>query len=123
MYSDADKHARHVQLANEAVAVGPALASQSYLKTENILNAARSTGATAIHPGYGFLSENHGFAGLCHKEGLTFVGPPAEAIRLMGDKAESKSIMRSAGVPVVPGRSQTRVVYTCNSPCNMSTVP
>eukprot|EP00803_Ostreobium_quekettii_P000420 evm.model.scf_443EXC.3 EVM.evm.TU.scf_443EXC.3 scf_443EXC:46577-57770(+) len=103
IYSDADSASRHVLLSDEAVRVGPTPPSQSYLNAEAILDAARATGATAIHPGYGFLSENHAFAGACRERGIAFVGPPAEAIRLMGDKAESKKLMRAAGVPVVPG--------------------
>ncbi len=103
VYSEADRDALHVAMADEAVAIGPAPARESYLVGERILAAARATGAEAIHPGYGFLSENAGFAEACVKAGLVFIGPPASAIRAMGDKAASKALMEKAGVPVVPG--------------------
>jgi len=103
VYSDADSRALHVQLADEAVRVGPAPAAQSYLRGEAILDAARRTGAQAIHPGYGFLSENAQFAAACQEAGVIFIGPPGEAIRIMGSKAESKRVMSAAGVPLVPG--------------------
>ena len=103
VYSEADRDALHVAMADEAVAIGPAPARESYLVGERILAAARATGAEAIHPGYGFLSENAGFAEACVNAGLVFIGPPAAAIRAMGDKAASKALMEKAGVPVVPG--------------------
>ncbi len=103
VYSEADRDALHVAMADEAVAIGPAPAREGYLVTERILAAARATGAEAIHPGYGFLSENADFAEACVKAGLVFIGPPASAIRAMGDKAASKALMEKAGVPVVPG--------------------
>ena len=103
VYSDADSDALHVAQADEAVHIGPSPAAESYLRTEAILDAARRTGADAIHPGYGFLSENAGFAEVCAAAGLVFVGPPAAAIHAMGDKANAKVLMRQAGVPVVPG--------------------
>lgn len=103
VYSDADAGARHVQLADQAVRIGPPPSSDSYLSIESILDAARATGAQAIHPGYGFLAENAAFARACEDAGVTFIGPPAEAIRLMGDKAEAKRRMIEAGVPCVPG--------------------
>ncbi len=103
VYSDADQDARHVRLADEAVRLGPGAASESYLKVENVIAAALSTGADAIHPGYGFLSENAGFADAIEDAGLIFVGPPADAIRAMGSKSASKSLMEKAGVPLVPG--------------------
>ena len=103
VYSEADRDALHVAMADEARAIGPAPARESYLVTERILAAARATGAEAIHPGYGFLSENADFAEACVKAGLVFIGPPASAIRAMGDKAASKALMEKAGVPVVPG--------------------
>lgn len=103
VYSDADRDALHVKSADEAVWIGPAPARASYLKGATILEAAFRTGAQAIHPGYGFLSESAEFAQLCEDKGLTFIGPPASAIRDMGDKSASKRIMGAAGVPLVPG--------------------
>ena len=103
VYSDADAHAAHVEMADEAVRIGPAPARDSYLNGEAILAAARKTGAHAIHPGYGFLSENAAFAEACSTSGIVFVGPPAEAIRAMGLKDRAKALMEKAGVPVVPG--------------------
>ncbi len=103
VYSSADKNARHVQMADEAVHIGPAEASQSYLDAGKVLEAARSTGAQAIHPGYGFLSENSAFAEACAEAGVTFMGPPPSAIEAMGSKSNSKEIMIKAGVPCTPG--------------------
>ena len=103
VYSDADADALHVQEADEAVRIGPAQVSASYLDGEAILEAARKTGADCVHPGYGFLSENAGFARACADADLVFVGPPAPAIELMGSKRRSKIAMQQAGVPVVPG--------------------
>ncbi|MDX1599580.1 MAG: acetyl/propionyl/methylcrotonyl-CoA carboxylase subunit alpha [Marinobacter sp.] len=103
IYSEADARALHVHEADEAVCVGPAQVSASYLNVDAILDAARKTGADCIHPGYGFLSENAGFANACKNAGLIFVGPPANAIELMGSKRRSKIAMQEAGVPVVPG--------------------
>src|SRR5215467_2441310 len=103
VYSDADAGARHVREADQAVRVGPAAARESYLDIAALLAAARATGAEAIHPGYGFLAENAEFAEACTAAGLTFVGPPAAAIRAMGSKILAKTHMRAAGVPVLPG--------------------
>ena len=103
VYSEADRDAMHVALADEALAIGPALARDSYLKSEAIIAAARRSGAEAIHPGYGFLSENAAFAEDCESVNLTFIGPPARAIRAMGSKSAAKALMERAGVPVVPG--------------------
>ncbi len=103
VYSDADRNARHVAMADEAVHIGPSPARESYLVGERIVAAARRTGAQAIHPGYGFLSENAGFAQACADAGLVFIGPPPAAIRAMGSKSEAKKIMEKAGVPLVPG--------------------
>jgi geranyl-CoA carboxylase alpha subunit len=103
VYSDADRDAPHVQQASEAVAIGPAAASDSYLKIDTIIAAAKTSGADAIHPGYGFLSENADFATACQKENITFIGPSPSAISLMGNKAEAKRRMIEAGVPCVPG--------------------
>jgi len=103
VYSAADAEARHVQLADEAVCIGPAQVNQSYLKIDSIIAAARQTGADAIHPGYGFLSENAGFAQACMAAGIVFIGPSVEAIHLMGSKRLSKLAMLEAGVPCIPG--------------------
>ncbi|MFC7335468.1 acetyl/propionyl/methylcrotonyl-CoA carboxylase subunit alpha [Rhodocista pekingensis] len=103
VHSDADAGARHVALADAAVRIGPAPARESYLRIEAILDAARRTGADAVHPGYGFLSENAAFAEACAGAGLVFVGPPPAAIRAMGGKSEAKALMAAAGVPLVPG--------------------
>ena len=103
VYSDADAHAQHVQACDEAVHVGASAPKDSYLRWERILQAAKDTGAQAVHPGYGFLSENEDFAKACAAAGLVFIGPPASAILAMGLKAESKRLMETAGVPLVPG--------------------
>ena len=103
VYSKADANALHVQFADEAVCIGESKVSESYLNIENILNAAKLTGADAIHPGYGFLSENSGFAQACQQAGITFIGPTPHAIELMGSKRLSKIAMIEAGVPCIPG--------------------
>lgn len=103
VYSEADANARHVRLADEAVLLGPAAARESYLVAEKILDAARRTGAQAIHPGYGFLSENADFAEACAAAGIVFIGPPASAIRAMGSKSAAKALMEKAAVPLTPG--------------------
>ncbi len=103
VYSDADAGSKHVAACDEAVHLGPATAKESYLVMEKILAAAKATGAQAIHPGYGFLSENEDFAEACAKAGVTFIGPPASAISAMGLKSEAKSRMEKAKVPLVPG--------------------
>ena len=103
VFSDADRDAPHVAQADEAVHIGPSPASESYLRIDAILEAARKTGADAVHPGYGFLSENAGFAQACVDAGLVFIGPPASAITAMGDKALAKRRMLDAGVPCAPG--------------------
>jgi len=103
VYSDADANALHVKMADEAVHIGPAPVRESYLRADAILAAARQTGAEAIHPGYGFLSENAEFAEACAAAGIIFVGPPASAIRAMGLKDRAKALMAKAGVAVVPG--------------------
>ncbi|MBX5466534.1 MAG: acetyl-CoA carboxylase biotin carboxylase subunit [Firmicutes bacterium] len=103
VYSEADKDALHVEYADEAFPIGPAPAALSYLHIPNIINAAVQTGAEAIHPGYGFLSENHHFAEVCATWHLTFIGPPPAAIEQMGVKAQARQLMQRAGVPVVPG--------------------
>jgi len=103
VYSDADAQAKHVQVCDEAVHIGGSAPKDSYLRWERILQAAQDTGAQAVHPGYGFLSENEDFAKACAAAGLVFIGPPASAILAMGLKAESKQLMEKAGVPLVPG--------------------
>jgi geranyl-CoA carboxylase alpha subunit len=103
VFSEADAGAPHVSLADQAVCIGPPPSRESYLAIERIIEAAQRSGADAIHPGYGFLAENAQLAARCVEAGLTFIGPPADAIRLMGDKAEAKRRMEQAGVPVIPG--------------------
>jgi propionyl-CoA carboxylase alpha chain len=103
VYSDADRNALHVEMADEAVHIGPAPSSQSYIVIDRILDAIRKTGADAVHPGYGFLSENAAFAEALEKEGVTFIGPPVGAIQAMGDKITSKKLAADAGVSTVPG--------------------
>ncbi|MEU9096470.1 acetyl/propionyl/methylcrotonyl-CoA carboxylase subunit alpha [Streptomyces sp. NPDC048361] len=105
VFSDADAEARHVREADTAVRIGPAAATESYLRPERLIEAALRTGAQAVHPGYGFLAENAGFAQACADAGLVFIGPPAGAISLMGDKIRAKETVQKAGVPVVPGSS------------------
>jgi 3-methylcrotonyl-CoA carboxylase alpha subunit len=105
VYSDADRRSLHVALADRAVHIGPAPAAESYLSIDAIIAAAKSTGADAIHPGYGFLSENHDFAAACAAAGLTFIGPPSEVIATMGSKVAARELARRAGAPVVPGET------------------
>jgi len=103
VYSEVDRTALHVQQADEAVAIGPPPASESYLSTDRIIQAARATGAQAIHPGYGFLAENDDFARLCEKENLVFIGPNSTALCLVGDKIRARQTMEKAGIPITPG--------------------
>src|SRR3984885_4853772 len=107
VFSDADRAALHVRAADYAVAVGPAPARESYLNAERILAAAKATGAEAVHPGYGFFSENAGFARAIADAGMVFIGPPPTALERMGDKVEARNLMAAAGVPVVPGSPGT----------------
>ena len=103
VYSDADARAPHVRMADESVRIGPAPAAESYLRAELIIDACKATGAEAVHPGYGFLSERTSFAEALEKAGIAFIGPPPNAIAAMGDKIESKKLAKAAGVNVVPG--------------------
>jgi len=103
VYSEADRDSLLVRLADEAVCIGPPRALDSYLNVPSVISAAEITGVEAIHPGYGFLSENAAFAEVCEVSGLSFIGPSAEAIRLMGDKAQARKAMKAAGVPILPG--------------------
>ncbi|HVF10846.1 MAG TPA: acetyl-CoA carboxylase biotin carboxylase subunit [Abditibacteriaceae bacterium] len=103
VYSTADSTARHVQLADQAVCIGPPAARESYLSIANVVSAAAITGAEAVHPGYGFLSENASFAEICEQVGLKFIGPPSSAIELMGNKSTARGMMAEAKVPIVPG--------------------
>ncbi|MFZ6779394.1 acetyl/propionyl/methylcrotonyl-CoA carboxylase subunit alpha [Undibacterium sp. Ji83W] len=103
VYSEADANAKHVAVCDEAVLIGPAAAKESYLRADKIIQVALATGAQAIHPGYGFLSENSEFAEACAKNGIAFIGPPASAIEAMGSKSAAKSLMEKANVPLVPG--------------------
>ncbi len=105
VYSDVDRSALHVRVADEAYAIGPAQASESYLRVDKIIDAAKKSGADAIHPGYGFLSENPALPEACERAGIVFVGPPASAMRSMGSKTAARKKMAEAGVPIVPGAS------------------
>ena len=102
VYSEADAESLHVKLADEAVCIGPPISAKSYLKIENIIKAAMDTGADAIHPGYGYLSEKEEFARICEENKLTFIGPTPENLRLAGDKIAGKQTMEKAGVPIIP---------------------
>ena len=106
VYSEADRQSLHVMLADEAVCIGPAPSQDSYLNMEAIISAAVVTKAQAIHPGYGFLSENEKFAQLCETCGIKFIGPSASVISRMGNKSEARNTMQKAGVPVVPGTKE-----------------
>ncbi len=110
VYSTADADAMHVRLADRAVRIGPPPASDSYLSIPSIVAAATTTGCQAVHPGYGFLSENDEFVHACENHDLVFIGPPAEVMARMGDKAQAKAEMRAAGVPLVPGTEGTATV-------------
>src|SRR5258708_32138619 len=103
VYSEADREAPHVALADRSYLLGPGPSSESYLCIDRVLEIARQSSADAIHPGYGFLSENANFAEACERAGITFIGPPSGVIRLLGDKIRAKRLMADAGVPVVPG--------------------
>jgi acetyl-CoA carboxylase biotin carboxylase subunit len=103
VYSEADRNALHVQMADEAYLIGPPPATESYLVVDRLIDAALAAGAEAVHPGYGFLSENAQFARVCEQQGLVFIGPPSAAIALMGDKTAARRAMQAVGVPVVPG--------------------
>jgi acetyl-CoA carboxylase biotin carboxylase subunit len=103
VYSDADRESLHVRMADEAVCIGPARSQDSYLSVSSIISACQITNADAVHPGYGFLSENYRFAEACEGSGITFIGPPVQVIRQMGDKSQAKARMQAAGVPVTPG--------------------
>jgi len=107
VFSEADRNSLHTMLADERVCIGPPRASESYLNIPNLLSAAEITKADAIHPGYGFLAENPRFAEICETSGITFIGPPASIIRLMGDKNKARQAMKKAGLPVIPGSDQT----------------
>ena len=106
VYSEADREALHAKLADEAICIGEAPASESYLSMERIISAAVVSGADAVHPGFGFLSENSKFADLCRQCGITFVGPSPEVMDKLGNKQEARKTMIAAGVPVVPGTEE-----------------
>ena len=115
VYSEADREALHAQIADEAVCIGPARASESYLNMENIISAALASGCQAIHPGFGFLSENPDFAELTTQAGLAFIGPTSATIRLMGEKTEAKRNAIAAGVPVALARMGRCAILTRRS--------
>src|SRR5215510_666753 len=106
VYSDCDRGARHVRLADRAVHIGGNAPGESYLRIDRLVDAAKRTGADAVHPGYGFLAENEDFASACRDAGLTFIGPTPEAIALMGSKTAARKAAMEAGVPVVPGTEE-----------------
>ncbi len=106
VYSDADGGAMHVRYADEAYHIGPSPSNESYLNIDKIIEVAKKSGADAIHPGYGFLSENAAFSDRCKQEGIIFIGPSGDSIRTMGDKITARKTMIKAGVPVVPGTTE-----------------
>src|SRR3984885_2616043 len=106
VYSEIDRDAPHVRRADEAFLLGPGPASESYLVIDKIIDAVKRSGAEAVHPGYGFLAENAGFAAALEKEGIVFIGPPASAIEAMGSKTRARELMAKAGVPIVPGTTE-----------------
>src|SRR5205085_475948 len=106
VYSEPDRAALHVLYADQAMPIGPAPSRESYLRIDRIIDAAKKSGAEAVHPGYGFLAENAGFARACADEGITFIGPSPQSIEAMGSKTQSRQRMQAAGVPVVPGLTE-----------------
>src|ERR1700740_118642 len=106
VYSELDRDAPHVKRAGEAFLIGPGPASESYLSIDKLLDAVKRSGAEAVHPGYGFLAENAGFAAALEEAGITFIGPPASAIEAMGSKTRARGLMQNAGVPIVPGTTE-----------------
>ncbi|MCA1786561.1 MAG: hypothetical protein LC657_11340, partial [Desulfobacteraceae bacterium] len=116
VYSDADKDCLHVRRADEAIHIGPALSRKSYLNQDAVIAAARKTGADAIHPGYGFLSESASFAQACHDNGLIFIGPSSQTIARAGDKSAARQILIKMGIPVIPGSDD--VIATPEAACD-----
>ena len=123
VYSEADRRALHVRYADEAYCVGPAPSRESYLRMDKILEVAKLTGAEAIHPGYGFLSENAEFAQACADAGVVFIGPPPSAIEAMGEKTAARRRMIAAGVPVVPGTEHPIPTAAEDKNCSHRTMP
>ena len=116
VYSDADRAAPHVLAADSAVAIGPAPPAESYLSIPRLIEAARTSGADAVHPGYGFLSENAAFARACEDAGLIFVGPPSDVIARMGSKIDARRLMHEAGIPIVPGETPDDQIGFAHAP-------
>ncbi len=124
VYSTADRDALHVELADQAVCIGPPTAAESYLRISNVVAAAETTGCDAVHPGYGFLAENAEFVRACDENDLVFIGPPADVVEQMGDKVRAKEAMRAAGVPLVPGSGRAlSASATCVGPRPMPGFP
>jgi acetyl-CoA carboxylase biotin carboxylase subunit len=123
VYSTADRDSLHVRFADEAVCIGPPASKDSYLKIPNIIAAAEITNADAIHPGYGFLSENATFSKVCKENGIKFIGASPEMIEAMGDKASAKQTMLDAGVPCVPGSPGIRKFGRCCKGCQQNKIP
>src|SRR5260370_26707374 len=111
VFSDADRSSLHVRMADEAEHIGPAPSSESYLRSDRVLDAAKKHGAEAIHPGYGFLSEDADFADECQRAGVKFIGPSAASIRALGSKIDGRKLAKEAGAPVVPGTNEPAVSY------------
>jgi acetyl/propionyl-CoA carboxylase alpha subunit len=116
VYSIIDRDALHVRTADEAICIGEAPPTESYLNIDAIIKAAKETGAEAIHPGYGFLAENHLFAQRCEKEGIVFIGPNSRALKLVGDKVASREVTEKAGIPLIPGmKNKSTDVNECSA--------
>ena len=118
VYSDADKDSLHAKSADHAIHIGPALSHKSYLNMEKILSAAKKSGADAVHPGYGFLSENANFAQACQDTGLVFIGPSAQSIAKAGDKSAARQTLMNSGIPVIPGSDD--IIKSSDMACDIA---